>query len=41
MNVAYKFVADKLTNTRWKGTEPSKCQANFVLDVSFLHVFLL
>lgn len=42
MNVAYKFVADKLTNIATpKGTEPSKCQANFMLDVSFLHVFLL
>ena len=41
MNVAYKFVADKLTNIYWKGTEPSKCQANFVLDFSFLLFFLL
>lgn len=42
MNVAYKFVADKLTNIATpKGTEPSKWQANFMLDVSFLHVFLL
>lgn len=24
-----------------KGTVASKCQANFMLDVSFLHVFLL
>lgn len=33
MNVAYKFVADKLTNIATpKGTEPSKCQANFMLS---------
>ena len=41
MNVAFKFVAYKLTNIHWKGMEPSKCQANFVLDFSFLLLFLL
>ena len=41
MNVAFKFVAYKLTNIHWKGMEPSKCQTNFVLDFSFLLLFLL